>query len=898
MHGSQQSATSATGEVQQAARFRRHSACRSSIDSAAPRAGATAAARSAALSAARPARARPPLGALLAAALSAMAALQPVVADAAVTGSSKFIPAMIVYYGGGPTLTSSDAARLAKYDLIDIDRFRYNQIGGNTWASIKAINPNTQIYLYEMGPESPNYMDASAPVSLNGLGRYNVARGHPMGTLNGNHPELYLTDSTGARIFSRSYSNLTAGTYWHLMDFGSSAYQSYWTTSVKADIIDQPWVADGVFADNCLTFASSGGYSGVSTKYPTDSAWSSAMNGFAGGIASGLHGYGQKLWCNKGDSRSATGAAAWRALDASANHPDILMEEGAFAVEWGAAVQFYPENEWKNQVDTIGALANTKVGLMSHTQLAPGQIGTDNWGKPVDFWQAFYYSMGSLLVGKNAANNAYLMFTSGTAYNAIVWYDEFDQIDLGAPVGTYTITNVGGVNVYWREFQRGYVAVNPTATDVAAFSLPQPVQRITHDNLYSAFSTLPSVSAISLNGHNAAILWKTGATSGGGTSGTADTTAPTVPGNLAAAAVSSSQINLTWSASTDNVGVAGYIVYLNDARLATTATTSFQHTGLVAGATYNYRVSAFDAVPNHSAWSASPVSVTVPLAGDTTAPTAPSGVTAVAASTSQVNLAWTQSTDNVSVTGYRLYRNGGPLATTGTTTTFSDGALAAGTTYSYTVAAVDGAGNTSPQSLAVSVQTLTAPTADTTAPTVPTGLTATAVSTSQINLTWNAASDNVGVTGYYVYLNDVPLATTTGTTFQHTGLVPGATYAYRVSAYDAVPNQSAWTGTVAATALSGTQTDAIAPSVPAGLVATRLSSSQIRISWNPSSDNVGVKGYYIYVNGKPLLATSSTSFTHSGLAANTTYSYRVSAFDAALNYSAWSDAQSAKTAPK
>jgi chitodextrinase len=141
-------------------------------------------------------------------------------------------------------------------------------------------------------------------------------------------------------------------------------------------------------------------------------------------------------------------------------------------------------------------------------------------------------------------------------------------------------------------------------------------------------------------------------------------------------------------------------VYLNDVALTTTAGTSFQHTGLTAGVRYNYRVSAYDAVPNHSAWTASPVSVTTPLA-----------------------------------------------------------------------------------------------VADTKAPSVPTGLTATVASSTQVNLSWNASSDNVGVTGYYVYLNNAPLATTTGTTFQHRGLAAGKTYNYRVSAYDAVPNHSAWTQT-------------------------------------------------------------------------------------------------------
>lgn len=69
---------------------------------------------------------------------------------------------------------------------------------------------------------------------------------------------------------------------------------------------------------------------------------------------------------------------------------------------------------------------------------------------------------------------------------------------------------------------------------------------------------------------------------------------------------------------------------------------------------------------------------------------------------------------------------------------------------------------------------------DATPPSVPTGLVATAVSSSQVNLSWNPSTDNVAVAGYYVYVNDDsqnPLGPTTGTTFQHTGRSPNTTIA-------------------------------------------------------------------------------------------------------------------------
>src|SRR5439155_1040833 len=168
-----------------------------------------------------------------------------------------------------------------------------------------------------------------------------------------------------------------------------------------------------------------------------------------------------------------------------------------------------------------------------------------------------------------------------------------------------------------------------------------------------------------------------------------------------------------------------------------------------------------------------------PLPPDTVAPSAPAGLSATAASASQINLAWSASTDNVGVTGYRVERCQGASCTTfaqiGTSsvTSFSDTGLAAGTTYLYRVRATDAAGNVSANSSIVTATTQTAP--DTTPPTAPTGLTATAASTSQINLAWSASTDNVGVTGYRkdTRLNSsrvafAQVATPAGTSFSDT----------------------------------------------------------------------------------------------------------------------------------
>lgn len=99
--------------------------------------------------------------------------------------------------------------------------------------------------------------------------------------------------------------------------------------------------------------------------------------------------------------------------------------------------------------------------------------------------------------------------------------------------------------------------------------------------------------------------------------------------------------------------------------------------------------------------------------------------------------------------------------------------------------------------------------ADTTPPSTPTGLSATAISSTQINLAWTASTDNVGATGYRLFRGGTQIASvTSGTAYQNTGLSPGTPYTYTVSAYDAAGNTSAYSATASATtgAGGGTQT--------------------------------------------------------------------------------------------
>jgi chitodextrinase len=371
-----------------------------------------------------------------------------------------------------------------------------------------------------------------------------------------------------------------------------------------------------------------------------------------------------------------------------------------------------------------------------------------------------------------------------------------------------------------------------------------------------------------------------------------DTQAPAVPASLSASAVSSSQINLSWPASTDNVAVTGYKIYRGGTYLATSTGTSYSNTGLAASTSYSYKVSAIDAAGNESSQSIT-ATATTQAPPDTTAPSIPSGLSANATSTSQVNLSWTASTDNVAVTGYKIYRGGTNIGTS-TGTTYSDTGLTAATSYSYKVSAIDAAGNESSQSATASATTQTPP--DTTAPSTPSGLSANATSSSQINLSWTASTDNVGVTGYKIYRGGTNIGTSTGTSYSNTGLTANTSYSYKVSAIDAAGNESSQSTTATATTQAATGgTDTTAPSTPSGLTANAASSSEITLSWTASTDDVGVTGYKIYRGGTYVAASTGTSYTNPALTASTSYSYSVSAIDAAGNESSKSTTATATT---
>ena len=169
---------------------------------------------------------------------------------------------------------------------------------------------------------------------------------------------------------------------------------------------------------------------------------------------------------------------------------------------------------------------------------------------------------------------------------------------------------------------------------------------------------------------------------------------PSTPTNVSITVVSGSQIDLSWAASTDAGGITEYKIYRGGSYLKTVTSTSASDTGLTDATNYCYQVTAIDSANNESAKSAQVCGTTQ----DTTSPFQPTNLTATIISGAQINLSWTAPTDNVGITGYKLYRGGSFLKDV-TNTSTSDTGLTNATQYCYQVAAVDAALNESTKSV-------------------------------------------------------------------------------------------------------------------------------------------------------------------------------------------------------
>ena len=241
-------------------------------------------------------------------------------------------------------------------------------------------------------------------------------------------------------------------------------------------------------------------------------------------------------------------------------------------------------------------------------------------------------------------------------------------------------------------------------------------------------------------------------------------------------------------------------------------------------------------------------------------------LTVTPVSSSQMALTWQKS---ATASYYRVFRNGINIAVPMQPTYFDTG-LASGTQYCYQIKTVDAAGTESSFTNTVCNSTFVVP---------PSGITATALSASQIRISWIGSP---GASGYRVYRNSdpLPLTSVVSTSTVDSGLTANTSYCYAVSSFNAA-GESARSSQVCVTTRSA------GPPVPE-LTAEGSTDPppRITLTWVTS---LGATSYKIYRNGTFLLSSTGAQATDTGVADQTQYCYTISAVDAFGNESAQSD---------
>lgn len=277
---------------------------------------------------------------------------------------------------------------------------------------------------------------------------------------------------------------------------------------------------------------------------------------------------------------------------------------------------------------------------------------------------------------------------------------------------------------------------------------------------------------------------------------------------------------------------------------------------------------------------------------DSQPPTPPGNLISSNITTISTNLSWTASADNVAVTAYDIYRNNLLLTSlAGNITNLNLNDLTPATLYNFYVVARDAAGNISGQSNNISFTTLP----DTSLPDAPAGLNASNTTSYQTLLAWSASNDNIGVINYEIFKDSLSIGVTPANVLEYTatGLEPGTTYEFAVAAKDAAGNSSAFSLPVF---VATDDIDTIPPTVPENLIASEIATTSVVLTWNPSTDNTGVTNYEVFQDFLSIgLTGPQTTYTVTGLAATTTYSFNVVAKDLAGNFSDYSDTLIATT---
>lgn len=398
--------------------------------------------------------------------------------------------------------------------------YDYNQVIMSCWVYTRADEngallklqddePTIKKYVYRTVNEVDTSYEGANALVIDNISRYSDSRGHSMGSIE-SHQDWYILDiDTGKRVINGPYSNPPEKEIF-LLDFTNSDLISYATEAIQTDLTGGKWGVepDGIYIDDCLSLIDKGVYSGNYSKpLNTGEEWANSMSLFVSGITIGMYGIGfNEVQVNRGSSKDVDGRMAWDRLDGEAASPDTVMEEGAFVVRWfNEDAGFYSVNDWLYQLNTF-INSRGSVVMLSHVKASTfNEIDlTTNRGETLSVRDAHKYAFGSFLLGYTPSKDFFSFCLSDySSPPEIDSENELNYIDIGEPIG-FMFEYQG---VYCREFDKGYVYVNPSGTPKnITLQEPMGIYSIQTKKLKNKY--LNKVTSITVNSCRAVFAFK------------------------------------------------------------------------------------------------------------------------------------------------------------------------------------------------------------------------------------------------------------------------------------------------------------------------------------------------------------------------------------------------------
>jgi hypothetical protein len=312
--------------------------------------------------------------------------------------------------------------------------------------------------------------------------------------------------------------------------------------------------------------------------------------------------------------------------------------------------------KWGDQANSVASVSDNRGNSYASA------VGPTNWSGTAKRAQIFY---AKNIIGAGAPVVITVTLTGNSTSSFYIYQLEYSNADINAPldataaaIGTATTVSSGTATTHFpNELILGFsiadsVGINPGTGFTAESTFRGNLVEDMAVNVAGPYAATGTGTGVS-NWFMQMATFK---------AASADTIPPSAPSNLTALAAGPTQVNLSWTGSTDNIGVTGYSVLrcagsgcTNFAAIISVGggTTAYNDTSVAPSTTYSYQIIATDAAGNPSLPS-NPASATT--LADTQAPTAPVNLVATVAGSTQINLAWTASTDNVGVTNYLIQR--------------------------------------------------------------------------------------------------------------------------------------------------------------------------------------------------------------------------------------------------